>query len=120
MKQLIKIAHGTGATVEFKRIPVLGRCDYQNKVIYISNEEPERKQVIILAHELGHWLSYLNHKRNTSLRRNDREKLAYEYGWPLLVNTGLMKKYQITKEEWYEINAPNFSNRNPDTKLAWE
>jgi hypothetical protein len=114
------IAKGTGASVEYQKdIPVLGRCDYENKIIYISADEGKRKQVLILAHEVGHWLSFLDHKKNTSLRRNQREALAYEYGWRILVNTGLAKKYVVTKEEWQDLNLLNYHNFDPDTKMAW-
>jgi hypothetical protein len=120
MKQLIEIVNGTGASVEFTHdIPVLGRCDYENKIIYISADEAKRKQVLILAHETGHWLSYLDHQKNTSLRRNQREKMAYEYGWRLLCNTGLAKKYKVSKEEWQDLNLLNYHNFDPDTKMAW-
>ena len=75
---------------------------------------------MILAHEVGHWLTYLEEMKNTSLRRNDREKLASDRGWYLLCNTGLARKYQITKEEWKDLNFPNYTNKNPDTKEAWQ
>jgi hypothetical protein len=122
MKELLVIAKGTG--VKITEVPdtelkVLGRCDYQNKIIYLNSEENDRKKVIILAHELGHWLTYLENKKNTYLRRNDREKLAFERGWYLLCNTGLARKWHIHKDEWLEINQPNFKNFDPDTKEAW-
>jgi hypothetical protein len=122
MKQLIAIAKGTGAKVEevgANQLDVLGRCDYQNRIIYINAEEDERKKIIILAHELGHWLTYLESRKKTYLRRNDREKMAAERGWYLLCNTGLARKWHIPKEEWDDINIPNYTNTNPDTKTAW-
>lgn len=120
MERLIKIAEGTGCSVKFSKLSALGRCDYQNKVIYISEDEEPRKKVMILAHEVGHWLSYLDHKKNTSLRRNDREKLAYTYGWRLLANTGLSREYSITKEEWKDLNFINYTNFDADNKEAWK
>lgn len=117
LEQLADIARGTGARVEFKPdCPELGKCDYVNKIIYINSGEDERKQILILAHEVGHWLSYLEHGKNKSLRRNDRERLAYEQGWRLLVNLGLHKKHNINKDEWEELNLRNYHNFDPDTK----
>jgi hypothetical protein len=120
LQQLEGILTGTGASVEYTSgVGALGRCDYENKIIYITEDEPYRKKIMILAHEAGHWLSFLDHGKNTSLRRNDREKLAYQYGWRLLANLGLARKLHITKQEWQDLNQLNYHNFDPDTKQAW-
>jgi Zn-dependent peptidase ImmA (M78 family) len=120
LQQLVDIARGLGTEVIFiDNISVLGRCDYQNKKIYVSKNEKLRKKIIILAHELGHWHSYLYNKKNTNISRNDREKLAYEYGWRILINLKLHTVFNITPEDWYKINMYNFTNTDPDTKVAW-
>ena len=119
MKELLDIAKGTGASVELIDTNVLGRCDYKNKIIYIAKGNDKVKSAMILAHELGHWLTFLENKKNTSIQRNDRERLAYERGWYLLANTGLAYKYHISKEDWYALNLLNFHNFDPDTKMAW-
>ena len=75
---------------------------------------------MILAHEIGHWMSYKQNKRGTNISRNDREKLAYEMGWHILTNTKLYLKFHITNKDWHELNFYNFTNTSPDTKMAWE
>jgi hypothetical protein len=120
LEELIHIAHGLGIQIEQKPLSVLGRCDYQSKTIYLDSVQTTRKKMIILSHELGHWMSYCEHKQNTSLSRNAREKLAYEYGWYLIINLKIHERYKITKDEWFDINSQNFNNRDPDTREAWK
>lgn len=120
IKQLEDLVTGTGAHCEFSdTIPVLGRCDYINKVIHITSDKPMRTTLLIMAHEIGHWLTYLENMKNKSICRNDRERMAYERGWYLLCNSGLREKHHVTKEEWYDLNFINFNNYDPDVKEAW-
>jgi len=119
--KLVEIANGMGLRIEFKDLPgkKLGQCIYEDKVIFVKKDESARQQLIILAHEMGHYHSYLDNERGTNISRNEREKLAYSYGFRFLVNTRLSKKYNITPEEWWDINFPNFTNIAPDVNEAW-
>jgi len=124
LKPLLRIVYQLNFKVEWLDDEgVYARCDYQNSVIYLNNValqyEPIRKIVMVLAHEVGHLCSWMDHKNNKSLRRTDRERMAYDRGWQLLCNTGLAKLHSITHMEWRDLNTKDILNLAPDTKEAW-
>ena len=118
--KLINIAEkGLSVKINFVfDMKALGRCAYDEQTIYIKKNLSLRKKIIVLAHEMGHWISYQKHSK-FNLSRNKRELLASDYGWYLLLNTGLFKVLKITKKDWYEINEHNYKNVAPDVKEAW-
>jgi hypothetical protein len=91
---------GTGAS---------GRTDYKRKTIRI--DEPNASLALItLAHEGGHWIHYL---RNPNLEQNRtpqfRERMAYLYGWGLLVKIGVVKNKVVDKPLYKKYGiAPEF------------
>ena len=74
--------------------PVSGQCNYVDSKIMI-NEPKAKSALITIAHEMGHYFSYLRNL-NKDYNKDKREQLAYLYGWGILsyINS------PISKEDW--------------------
>lgn len=120
LAKLVRIGErGLGVKILFVRdAGALGRCVYEEKTIYVKKNIPLRKKIIVLSHELGHWISYLKFRR-FNYSRNKRELLGTDYGWYILLNTGLARKFNLTKKDWYKLNEHNYKNVAPDVREAW-
>ncbi len=81
---------------------IAGRCDYKNSLIML-NTKSAYQALITLAHEGGHWVSYLD-KKSDGIKYSveEREKFANEYGYKLIQEIGADKL--ITKEIWDNEN----------------
>lgn len=60
-----KIAEDNGLSVSFVDFPeslkdVSGFLDFQNKEIYVNNQDEPFRQNFTIAHELGHWFLHRN------------------------------------------------------------
>ena len=99
--KLIHIGESLGITfiLHDKSLPkdIVGRCDYKNATIQI-NDPIAKSALVTVAHELGHYKSYLRNKDiEEDYPKEHREKLAYLYGW------GILSKYAknvISKSDW--------------------
>ena len=99
--KLITIGEDLGITfiLHDKSLPnnIVGRCDYKTATIQI-NDPIARSALVTVAHELGHYTSYLRNKDiEKDYPKEHREKLAYLYGW------GILSKYAknvISKSDW--------------------
>lgn len=82
-------------------LEVCGRCDYQQRIIYI-NEPTSKLALMALAHEGGHWWSYLLW-HDLDFVRHEREQLAFLLGWWLLVAVGVVGdgRQQVRVSDWY-------------------
>jgi len=78
---------------------VAGTCDYRNAKITIF--EPIAKYALFtLAHESGHWLSYLVWPTQ-DFGKFERETLAMHLGWWLLKSIG----FDIGGDEWMDFHS---------------
>ena len=106
--RLISIGESLGITfiLHDRTLPsdVVGRCDYKEATIQI-NDPVAKSALVTVAHELGHYISYLRNKDiEEDYPRDHREKLAYLYGW------GILSKYAnnvISKSEWWDFHFGN-------------
>jgi hypothetical protein len=78
-------------------LPVAGRIDYLNRDIKI-NEPSALGALMTLAHEGGHWLSYLRFT-DEDFNKESREELAYIYGWSLLQQ---IARGVVSRKKWRE------------------
>jgi len=75
---------------------IAGSIDYKRQRIYIY-EPTARSALLALAHEGGHALSYIENK-DKKFNREQRESLAYKYGYFLLKEVHANKF--ISKKAW--------------------
>lgn len=95
--------------IKFATLPanIRGRCSYKQNWIKL-NEPNACKALMTLAHEGGHYLSYIRNRNKTGKDyekvycRSKREKLAYLYGWILLKIIGAT--FLISKDMWKEFH----------------
>jgi len=96
--------------IKFSKLPsnVAGRCSYKQN--WIKIKEPNAcKALMTLAHEGGHYLSYIRNKNKTGKNFEDfyccskREELAYLYGWALLKTIGAT--FLISKDMWKKFHV---------------
>lgn len=95
--------------IKYAKLPcnIAGRCNYEKN--WIKLNEPNAQQALMtLAHEAGHYTSYIRNKDKINCCYEDyysekkREQLAYLYGWSLMVMIGATSI--ITKEMWKELH----------------
>lgn len=78
-----------------------GRCDYQQKEIRL--DVPEARDALMnLAHEGGHWLSYLllRSDENSDYDTETRELLAFNFGYHLLESL----EAPISSNDWIQFH----------------
>lgn len=119
-----KIAEDSGLSVSFVDFPeslkdVSGFLDFQNKEIYVNNQEEPFRQNFTIAHELGHWFLHRNRvneyqvlmRRPIGGEKSPLEKEANFFAASLLVpaemllncrlknmsNEDIAKKFKVTK-----------------------
>lgn len=105
--RLIVFAQALGAHVEIGvDVPdCAGRCNFGRGYIHVGGG-PALVMATVLAHEVGHWFSYL--RVGISLDERDqayREKLAYLYGWHVCGLVGA--RSLINKAVWKEAEEYN-------------
>jgi len=81
-----------------------GRTHYIKSLIEI-NEPKAKAALVTIAHELGHFIYYLNNRDKRQPPVRVRERAAYRLGWYLLRKI----EANITKEEWRDYHVPDFS-----------
>jgi hypothetical protein len=95
--------------IEYAKLPAktAGRCSYKECWIKID-ESNACKALMTIAHEGGHYLSYIRNKYRACenfeefFTQSERERLAYLYGWALLKLIGADSL--INKNMWKEFN----------------
>ena len=86
---------------------IVGRCSYKQNWIKIDAANT-RIAFMTLAHEGGHYSSYIKTKHKCGKHYEDyydkerREELAYLYGWALIVLIGATSL--ITKQMWKDFH----------------
>jgi len=86
---------------------VVGRCSYKQNWIKLDATNT-RIAFMTLAHEGGHYSSYIKNKHKCGKHYEDyydvkkREELAYLYGWALIVLIGATSL--ITKQMWKDFH----------------
>jgi len=118
-----KIAKGEGIEIKETIMPkgyesVAGFYDKNKKTIYIRSEDPAKRKLFSVAHELGH--HFLGHKNYTVLFRVPKdnvaeypaeESAANSFAAHLLMPTFMlrdyMSKYQLGKSD-YEVLSDIF------------
>jgi hypothetical protein len=78
-----------------------GQCDYQKREISL-NVPDAKDMVLTLAHEGGHWLSYLlfDADEDSAYDIETRELLAFNFGWYLLESI----RAPIVSNDWIEFH----------------
>jgi len=104
--ELYKIADYLGIEIKINfNLKVSGKTHYLKALIEIN--EPKAKDALItLAHELGHYIFYLDNREKEQPPVIMRERAAYRLGWYLLRKIDA----NITKEEWIDYHNPDFLN----------
>ena len=87
------------------------RIDYEAKWVGVNPRFswPAKEALLSLAHEAGHWFSHCRN-RDKDLDRQQRERLAYLYGWGVLQRLGVTLQ-EVTKADWrkaHEVEAERF------------
>jgi len=96
------LLHLLGATVYLHEhdLPVAGQCNYVCKTIRI-NDPSAKSALMTLAHEGGHWWSYLLWS-GENFNDVQREQLAFFLGWYLLDAVGAAGsgRQQVSVDDW--------------------
>lgn len=79
---------------------IAGSIDYKRRRIYVY-EPTARGALLTLAHEAGHALAYIEN-RDKHFNREQRESLAYKYGYTLLKEIYADKF--ISKKDWKKFH----------------
>jgi len=86
---------------------VAGRIFYDEGEIHL-NMPTAAGAALVIAHEAGHWLSYLRAQRFGDPHAPDeatRENMANMFGWYILHRLDI--EHLVTKEEWKASNEPD-------------
>lgn len=98
-------------------LKVSGQTDYVAKTIKI--DEPSAKWALCtLAHEGGHWLSYLLWY-DFDLTREQREVAAFHLGWYLLTSIKAISEDLICEEDWYYAHLDLFDGTAEKEYSDW-
>lgn len=101
---------GVSVFLHVHNLPVSGQTDYQKRTICL-NESNAKLALMALAHEGGHWLSYLLwNSVELDFNRKQREILAFHLGWWFLVGVGCTGKtrMQVSVSDWYGLHPELF------------
>jgi len=108
-----------GLTVEehSKDLPenVVGRISYKYKTVKFD-ESSASHALMTIAHETGHWISYLRYSYRENSTNRERERWAYFYGWVVLKWLGA--RSLISKESWR--NHHFLQNLEEPGELGWQ
>lgn len=93
----------------------VGRVSYDKATIWIS-DPGAHTALVTIAHELGHWLSFLRNGRKEQPDKDRRELLAYYYGW--VVIKAISAEHLVPRGVWRYANgfAPFTANKVRDDR----